>query len=230
MTFTDRRTAGRKLAVAVAAAQPRNPVVLALPRGGVPVADEIAQELSAPLDIVLVRKIGAPLQPELAIGALVGSDSGELVLNESIIAMLQVPDAYLEEERTRQLAELRRRRKLYRGDRPELTVVGKTAIVVDDGVATGATMRAALQAIRRRRPDRLILAIPVAPTASLRKLAEQVDQIICLEKSMFFSAIGEFYDDFHQLEDDEVRDILTAADVRTQRQEPPSPRAPDEAT
>lgn len=226
--FTDRREAGRKLAALVASRQPEDPLVLALPRGGVPVADEVARQLRAPLDIVLVRKIGAPRQPELAIGALVEGDSGELVLNERIVALLDVPSAYIEAERERQWNEIERRQQIYRGTRPRLSVAGKTAILVDDGVATGATVRAALQAIGRGQPRRVILAVPVAPAETLPSLIDSVDDLICLEQPVYFSAVGQFYDDFRQLRDDEVREILDNAEARRMKEGPSPPKAPPE--
>lgn len=226
--FTDRREAGRQLATLVASRRPHDPLVLALPRGGVPVADEVARRLDAPLDIILVRKIGAPQQPELAIGALVEGDSGELVLNERIVALLHVPDAYIDSERARQWGEIEKRRQIYRDSRPRLSVTGKTVILVDDGVATGATVRAALKAVRRGEPERLMLAVPVAPTETVRSLAELVDELLCLEQPTLFSAVGQFYEDFRQLRNDEVRTILDAAEARRTKKGPPPPKAPSQ--
>ncbi len=188
------------------------PVVYALPRGGVPVAAEIARALGAPLDLVLVRKLGAPGQPELAIGAVVnGYDEAETVLNTDVVAMTGATDAYIAESRDRALAEIERRRKLYLAGRPRPDPRGRAAIVVDDGLATGATARAALHALRRRNPARLVLAVPVAPPETLVALRGEADQIVCLAEPDLFWGIGGFYLDFHQLEDEEVIRLLDAA-------------------
>jgi predicted phosphoribosyltransferase len=210
--FVDRADAGRRLAAKLAPLGGHHVVVLALPRGGVAVGFEIAQALSAPLDLVLVRKIGAPGMPELALAALV--DAGgevERVVDERVAGEFSVPPAYLAREAAREAGELARRRALYAGARPSLPLTERTAIVVDDGIATGTTMRAALLAIRRAKPARLVLAVPVAPADAIERLRPEVDDILCLETPENFFAIGQFYEDFHQLGDDEVMALLERA-------------------
>jgi putative phosphoribosyl transferase len=211
MHFADRRDAGRRLATALTALSDADLLILALPRGGVPVAAEIAAALGAPLDIIGVRKIGAPGQPELALGALVDGTPPEMVLNEEVAATLPGIEIHLVAERARQEEELARRRRLYLGDRPRAKVAGRTAIVVDDGLATGATMRAALIGVRRQGPRRLVLAVPVAPPETLARLEGEVDEVVCLAAPRHFFAIGVFYDDFHQVPDAEVVALLEAA-------------------
>ena len=208
MLFRDRVQAGRELAQRLLPRRGSDLVVLALPRGGVPVAYEIAAALDAPLDIVLVRKIGAPLQPELAVGAVVDGDQPEVVVNEDVKAELGVPDSYIEAETEVQLREIERRRRLYLKGRHRVPVEGRTAIVVDDGFATGATMRAALRATRRRRPAALVLAVPVAPPASIEELRPETDEVICLHTPSWFAGVGQFYSDFHQVNDDTVAALL----------------------
>jgi putative phosphoribosyl transferase len=225
MRFADRREAGKKLAAAIQSLHPVDPVVLALPRGGVPVADEVARALAAPLDVVLVRKIGAPQQPELAIGAVVDGNEPDIVLNDRLVAQLNVPEQYIEEQKRLEIAEIERRRGVYLGDRAPTPVAGRTAIVIDDGVATGATVRAALRAVRQRRPARLILAVPVAAAPAIRTLRGEVDDTLCLSTPSRFFAIGQFYDDFRQLEDDEVRTILEHAATRSGNPATESPSA-----
>ena len=186
----------------------RRPLVLAIPRGGVPVGFEVARALGAPLDLVLVRKIGAPEQPELAVGAVVDGEHVETVLNEAVVESLQISKDYIRDETKRQLAEIERRRKAYLGGRPRPQIAGTTAIVVDDGIATGATMRAALRAIRRGAPERLVLAVPVAPADAVASIRTEVDELVCLETPELFFAIGQFYRDFAQLTDAQVTDQL----------------------
>ena len=183
-------------------------MVFALPRGGVPVAAPIAEMLGAPLDLVLARKIGAPFQPELAMGAVANGGSHVVVRNEDVIAMAGVDEAQFDAACRRELQEIERRRRRYLGTRRPSHAEGRVAIVVDDGVATGATMRAALRAIRARRPTTLVLAVPVAPPDTLDALKAEVDETVCLEVHAAFGAIGYFYADFHQLDDDEVIAIL----------------------
>jgi putative phosphoribosyl transferase len=206
--FSNRIEAGRRLAAELARFKDQQPVVLALPRGGVPIGAEIARALDAPLDLVLVRKIGAPFQPELAIGAVVDGSRPETVLNHEIVEGFEIPESYLREETARQLAEIERRRRRYLAGRERAEVAGHTAIVVDDGIATGATMRAALHATRRAGPKRLVLAVPVAPPDTIEQLRGEVDEVVCLEMPVFFGAIGAFYRDFHQLSDDDVVRLL----------------------
>ena len=208
MKFADRSEAGRRLADKLLHLKNRQPLVLALPRGGVAVGFEIAGALDAPLDIVLVRKIGAPWQPELALGAVTDGAGHETFIDRDLVANLDVSDVYIEEETARQLEEIERRRKSYCEGRPALEVAGRTAIVVDDGIATGATMRVALQAVRRRGPARVVLAVPVAPPDTLAALGEVADEAVCLETPIGFGAIGFYYRDFHQMSDSEVTDLL----------------------
>lgn len=206
--FPDRGAAGRKLGERLKALHPADPVVYALPRGGVPVAAEVASALGAPLDLVLVRKIGAPFQPELALGAVV--DGGETVLNADIVAATGASEAFIAEARGEGLAEIDRRRALYLAGRAPLDPRGRTAVVVDDGLATGATARAALHALRRRGAARLVLAVPVAPPETLAALRGEADELVCLVEAEMFGGVGAFYDDFHQLTDKEVTDLLAA--------------------
>lgn len=206
--FADRSDAGRKLAAVLARYKERNPAVLALPRGGVAVAAEVAAALEAPLDLILVRKIGVPMEPELAMGAVVDGSKPVTVRNEDVIAAMGIPNAVFAEVRDRELAEIERRRKRYLGDRPPVAVEGRTAIVIDDGIATGATTRAALRATRMRKPETLVLAVPVAPTETLEALSADADDIVCLECHEPFGAIGSFYRDFRQLDDEDVILIL----------------------
>ena len=209
--FSNRIEAGRRLAAELGRFKDEHPVVLALPRGGVPVGVEIARALNAPLDLVLVRKIGAPFQPELAIGAVVDGSRPETVINREIVEAFEIPESYLSEESARQLAEIERRRQRYLAGRERAEIAGHTAIVVDDGIATGATMLAALHATRRAGPKRLVLAVPVAPPDTIERLRGEVDEVVCLEMPRFFGAIGAFYRDFHQLGDDDVIRLLEEA-------------------
>ncbi len=215
MPFNNRVEAGRQLAKALASYKTQKPVVLALPRGGVPVAAEVAKALDAPLDLVLVRKIGVPYQPELAMGAVVDGSKPVVVRNEHIIELAGVSEADFNAIRDQELAEIERRRKLYVGDRPHPEIKDHTAIVVDDGIATGATTRAALRAIRTREPRKLVLAVPVAPTQTLEELKSEADTIVCLEDHEDFGAIGFFYYDFRQISDAEVIDLLAQAKATT---------------
>jgi predicted phosphoribosyltransferase len=215
MPFRDRADAGRKLAAAVAEREYKAPIVLALPRGGVPVAAEVATALGAPLDLILVRKVGVPFQPELAMGAVVDGTATIVVRNEDVIRISGVADSEFKSVCDSELAEIERRRRHYLGNRQRVEVGGRTAIVVDDGVATGATTRAALRATRLRGPKLLILAVPVAPTSTLAELAQEADEIICLEDHEFFGAIGLYYDDFRQVSDEEVIKLLAGPPART---------------
>lgn len=221
--FADRRAAGRCLGARLLAYRDACPVVLALPRGGVPVGYEVANELHAPLDVVLVRKIGAPLQPELALGAIVEGHPMQRFINQDMVAELGVPRSFIEEEVSREMREIERRRSTYLRGRVPVAVHGKTAIIVDDGIATGATMRAALRAVRVREPLRLVLAVPVAPASTLEELRTEVDDIVCLLAPDDLGAIGFFYRDFRQLDDKDVIELLAAAAKRP----PVSARKPD---
>ncbi len=215
MPFLDRADAGRKLARALASYKDQNPVVLALPRGGLPVGAEIAAALKAPLDIVLVRKIGVPYQPELAMGAVVDGDEPITVRNEDVISAAGVSEREFKAACSRELAEIERRRQLFLGQRSRAQIAGRTAIVTDDGVATGATARAALRAIRKRGPKKLVLAVPVAASDTIEELRSEVDALVCLEAPHRFGAVGAFYADFGQVQDEEVSAILARFPVET---------------
>jgi predicted phosphoribosyltransferase len=208
MPFENRAQAGRQLAQALAHYQDQQPVVLALPRGGVPVAAQVAEALKAPLDLILVRKIGVPMQPELAMGAVVDGAKPLVVRNEDVIELAGISETEFKKVCDEELAEIERRRARYLGGRARAEVEGKTAIVIDDGVATGATTRAALRATRLRKPQKLVLAVPVAPTESLSELREEADDVVCLEDHEMFGAIGYYYADFRQTSDQEVIDTL----------------------
>ena len=209
--FHDRREAGRRLAQRLAPLQAEGPVVLALPRGGVPVAFEVAQALQAPLDLLFVRKLGAPGHEEFAIGAVVDGDPPQVVRNQQVIAALRVPESYIAGETARQVAEIARRRAAYLGDRPPVPVGGRTAVVIDDGIATGATVKAALRGLALARPARLVLAVPVAPPEILEEIRPLVDELHSLLAPEPFRAVGLFYDDFSQTADQEVVALLEQA-------------------
>jgi putative phosphoribosyl transferase len=208
MPFNDRFEAGQKLAKALSRYRKQQPAILALPRGGVPVAAEIASALDAPLDLVLVRKIGVPFQPELAMGAVVDGDAPLIVRNEDVIVGVGIGETEFKAVCDRELAEIERRRRQYLGRRERVDVARRTAIVVDDGIATGATMRAALRATRMRNPKRLVLAVPVAATESIVAMREEADDVVCLEDYAYLGAIGAFYQDFRQISDEEVIETL----------------------
>jgi len=208
MSFTDRRDAGRRLAAALAAYKEHAPVVLALPRGGVAVAAEVAAVLDAPLDLILVRKIGVPFQPELAMGAVVDGADPVIVRNEDVIRFARIDDRQFQAVCDSERAEIERRRRRYMGNRERVDVAGRTAIVIDDGIATGATTRAALRATRMHHPQRLVLAVPVAPTESLAEMRQEADDVVCLEAHDLFEAIGFFYGDFRQMSDQDVIETL----------------------
>lgn len=209
--FANRVEAGRALAERLVEMKHDKPIVLALPRGGVPVAAEVAKALGAPLDLVLVRKIGVPYQPELALAAVVDGGHPEVVINEEVRQIAGVSDQDFEEAKARELAEIERRRVLYLRGRDRIPIKGKTAIVIDDGIATGATVRAALKALRRQEPRKLVLAVAVAPPDAIKRLRAEVDEIICLETPEPFYAIGIYYRDFGQVSDEEVIALLAQA-------------------
>lgn len=210
--FKNRTEAGQRLAERLASERLVAPVVvLALPRGGVPVAAEVARRLAAPLDLLLVRKIGAPWQRELAVAAVVDGDAPEVVVDEGLSAYAGADRVYLERETAAALAEIDRRRQVYLQGRQPLSLTGATVVLVDDGIATGTTVRAALKAVRRRGAARIVLAVPVAPHDTLMALRSQCDRIICLAEPQPFRAVGLHYLDFHQVEDEEVLAALNAA-------------------
>lgn len=209
-TFADRTEAGQRLARALHAYTGRaDLLVLALPRGGVPVAYEVARALGAPLDLLLVRKLGVPGQEELAMGAI--ASGGIRVLNREVIAATGVGEAEIEAAAAREQRELERRAGAYRGERPPPAIAGRCVILIDDGLATGATMRAGLAALRPQRPAALVVAVPVAPRDTLARLRAEADDVVCLEAPEDFYAIGAWYRDFGQLDDDQVRALLARA-------------------
>jgi putative phosphoribosyl transferase len=209
--FHDRREAGRLLAAKLAAYANRLDVlVLALPRGGVPVAFEVARALNAPLDVFIVRKLGVPGHEELAMGAV--ATGGVRVLNDEIVSVLRIPDYFINEVVAQELQELERRERLYRGDLPPPDVRGRTVILVDDGLATGATMYAAIQALRQQQPARIVVAVPTASPESCEGLRTEVDEVICGITPEPFYAVGFWYEDFSQTADEEVRDLLARSE------------------
>lgn len=211
LAFADRRDAGVRLAAALGHLRATKPVVLALPRGGVPVAFEVAKALDAPLDLLLVRKIGAPGHEELALGAVVDGAHPQLVLNDDVMRMAAPPRGFVKAAETRALNEIERRRRLYLGEAAPIEVKGRVVIVVDDGIATGATMRAGLRGVKRNEPSRLVLAAPVAPPSSLAELSAECDEVVALATPQPFYAVGLYYADFTQTTDEEVIDLLTTA-------------------
>ncbi len=231
MVFENREDAGRRVAAQLAGYAGRADVlVLGIPRGGVPVAFEVARALDAPLDVFLSRKLGVPGQEELAFGAVAGGNVR--VLDEELISELSISGAQIEEITLRVRAELERRERLYRDGRSAPDVDGKTVVLVDDGIATGSSMLAAIKTLRHMRPARLVLAVPVAPASTCRRLREQVDELVCVHMPELFYAIGQFYEDFSQVADEEVVELLRrAAQERaaSHKQEPPRPEGKAEA-
>ncbi|MGE5277522.1 MAG: phosphoribosyltransferase [Acidobacteriota bacterium] len=213
MIFRNRHDAGRRLARSLSAyAGRQDVVVLALPRGGVPVGFEVAAALGVPLDVFLVRKLGAPGQPELAMGAI--ASGGARVLDRALVARLGVSAAQVAEVEARELKELERRERAYRGDRPAPPVAGRTVILVDDGVATGASLKAAIAALRGRGPAAIVAAVPVAPSSTRRALEALADEVVCVASPEPFYAVGNFYEDFGETGDEEVRELLARAGRR----------------
>jgi predicted phosphoribosyltransferase len=209
----DRTDAGLKLAALLADLAGRDDVyVLGLPRGGVPVAYEVAMRLDAPLDIFLVRKLGVPGREELAFGAI--ASGGVLVLNEDVVDALRVPPQVIDQVQARETEELRRRETLYRGNRPPPQLSGKTAILIDDGLATGASMQSAVEGLRKLVPAAIVVAVPVAPPGTIAEFSRRVDRVECIFAPEPFYGVGYWYDDFRQVDDDEVRDLLRAAENR----------------
>ena len=209
--YRDRSDAGRVLATQLTAYANRSDVlVLALPRGGVPVAYEVAKALHAPLDVFIVRKLGVPGHEELAMGAI--ASGGVCVLNEDVVQMLHIPDRVIEAVIAKEQQELERREHLYRDDRPPPDVRDCTIILIDDGLATGATMRAAIKALRQQHPARLVVAVPVAAPPTCEELGAQVDEIICAKTAEPFYGVGYWYEDFSQTTDEEVHALLAQSE------------------
>jgi len=211
MLFANRKDAGHRLAAALADYREKSPVIVALPRGGVIVASEIARALDAPLDLLFVQKIGVPFQPELAMGAIVDGAEPTIFRNESVIRQAGIREKEFSAICRLEQAEIDRRRQRYLGDRGNIPLSGRVVIVVDDGIATGSTVKAALKAIRRQEPRELVLAVPVAPAETLEQLDRDVDALICLETPPVFYAVGHFYNEFHQVSDAEVISVLEIA-------------------
>jgi predicted phosphoribosyltransferase len=208
--FENRSEAGRALAEALAQWRGApDTVVLGLPRGGVPVAYEIASTLGLPLDVLLVRKLGLPGQPELAMGAI--ASGGALVVNDEVVRYLPPGSDALEAVRQREQRELERRERIFRGDRPPLDMRDRTGILVDDGLATGATMAAAVRALRKLGAKRIVVAVPVASAEARDRVAELADEVVCLSAPAWFTAVGQWYRDFGQTEDAEVSELLERA-------------------
>lgn len=227
--FANRQDAGRQLASRlrslVASSQP---VVLALPRGGVPVAYEVALALAAPLDVFIVRKIGVPGQEELAMGAI--ASGGTVIYNREVISSLDISEEVFARVTRAEEMEIQRREREYRGSKPATDVTGKTVILVDDGVATGATMQAAAEALRKHEPKKLILAAPVIAPGVLRRFSRCADSVVALLVPRDFQAVGGWYEDFSQTSDDEVRDLLLQADLRISQQLPGDGHSPPAMT
>lgn len=210
----DRSEAGKRLAAELAELRGGDCVVLALPRGGVPIGFEIASELGAPLSLIMVRKIGAPGQPELALGAVADGREPVTVFNSNVLSILGLTPADLEGQVLEQLKEIERRRRLYGGHLTLPPIEGRSVILVDDGIATGATTRVAIQAVRRRRPACIVLAVPVASADTLVRLEDEVDRVVCLEKPQDLEAISLHYRHFPQVPDEEVIEFLERAKAR----------------
>ena len=210
--FADRRDAGRRLAAALRDYVDQDPLVLALPRGGVPVAFEVAVELVAPLDLLFVRKIGAPNHPELGLGAVVDGAEPQIVINAEVEQMVEPTPAYVDREVRRELAEIERRRAAYLGEREPIPVHGRIVLLVDDGVATGGTVRAGLQALRKAHASRTVLGLPLGPADVVASLGEEADEVVCLATPAPFYAVGQWYRDFTQTTDEEVVRLLAEAE------------------
>jgi putative phosphoribosyl transferase len=204
--FADRVDAGRRLASALKALVDKYAIILAIPRGGVIVGYEIAKTLDLPLDVIIPRKIGAPGNPELAIGAI--TEDGTVLLDNKLIQYLQVSKEYIEKESKTQKLEIQRRMKLYRGDIPYPSLKNREVILVDDGIATGSTMKAALASVRKRGAKTVVIAIPVGPPSTIRELEKEADRVVCLHTPESFYAIGQFYENFTQTQDEEVTRLL----------------------
>jgi len=206
LPFPDREEAGKRLALELTVYSSKDAIVLAIPRGGVVIGYQVAHKLKVPLDIIVPRKIGAPDNPELAIGAV--AEDGTLSLDNLAVRYMNVPETYIEGESRRQIIEIKRRLKLYRGDTPYPELQDRIVILVDDGIATGSTIKAAIASIRKKKPKSVIVAVPVAPRSTVKDLEKEADRVICLSTPEFFYAIGQFYKDFSQTSDEEVIRLL----------------------
>jgi len=206
MLFRNREDAGKKLAAALAQYGGMDVVVLGIPRGGVVVANEVAKALGAPLDVVVTRKIGAPGEPEYALGAV--TQDGEVIMDRQAAESLGAGREYLDQEIAKKREEVKERTRKFRGDRPFPSVEGKVVVVVDDGIATGSSVGAAVMSLRKMKPKEIVVAVPVAPSDAVETLSDDGNKVVCLETPGPFFSIGEFYGDFEQVDDDEVRKIL----------------------
>jgi putative phosphoribosyl transferase len=210
--FKDREEAGRILANRLTKYADQKPIVLGLPRGGVPVAFEVAKALKAPLDVYVVRKLGVPGHEELAMGAIASGDVR--VLNKPVVEDLGISEEAIETETRKEQEELKRRELLYRGKRPPLDVSNRTVVLVDDGIATGSTIKAAIAALKKQKAGRIVVAVPVAPASTIDELKTEVDEVICVSTPEFFYAISLWYDEFPQTSDEEVRELLKEAEMK----------------
>jgi putative phosphoribosyl transferase len=210
--FKDREEAGRILANKLTKYADQKPIVLGLPRGGVPVAFEVAKALKAPLDVYVVRKLGVPGHEELAMGAIASGDVR--VLNKPVVEDLRISEEAIETETRKEQEELKRRELLYRGKRPPLDVSNRTVVLVDDGIATGSTIKAAIAALKKQKAGRIVVAVPVAPASTIDELKTEVDEVICVSTPEFFYAISLWYDEFPQTSDEEVRELLKEAEMK----------------
>jgi len=208
--FEDRVDAGKQLAKALKHYRNQDVVVLALPRGGVPVAVEIARELSAPLDVLIVRKVGVPYRPELAMGAVMSGSHMITVRNDDVIRSYGISNEEFQNECTREMEEIDRRRRRYFGERVSIDIVGRTVILVDDGVATGATVRAAILGLKEAGAHKIVLAVPVGASETIEELRQDVDDVVCLEEPVALEAIGAHYGDFSQLTDHEMLELISS--------------------
>jgi putative phosphoribosyl transferase len=204
--FTDRTEAGKQLAAALKGAAGRNAIVLAVPRGGVVVGYQIAHELNIPLDVIITKKIGAPGNPELAVGAV--AEDGTILLDKNVVQMANASQSYIKAEAERQKSEIKRRLRTYRGSAPNPEIAGREIILVDDGVATGSTLKAALQSLHKRGAKTVIVAAPVGPSDTIREFQQEADRVVCLSTPDPFYAIGQFYENFNQTTDGEVIELL----------------------
>jgi len=210
--FKDRVEAGQILANKLTKYADPKTLVLGLPRGGVPVAFEVAKMLKAPLDVYVVRKLGVPGQEELAMGAI--ATGNVRVLNEPVVEALRISEEAIEEETLKERAELKRREELYRGGRPSLDVTGRTVVLIDDGIATGSTIKAAIAALKKQKAGRIVVGVPVAPPSTIEELIREVDDVVCVSTPEFFIAISLWYNEFPQVTDEQVRELLEKAEVK----------------